>query len=1090
MLRGMASVDPIPPLPPDYVACPTVQAALDEGAGHRLVLVVAGPGFGKTTQVAAWARHQAVVWYAVDWRDRDVARLATGLVRAAGPPLPAGALHHWQGSLGPQGGAPAVAEAAAASIAELFERELRRDLSLVVDGVDQLAPGGPALALLDALCQQAPQRLHLVLIGRTAPAIGARGLRGRGMVFDLDASQLRFGPAETAALLVHTLGAEADRLAGPVHELTGGWPAAVRMLAGALRPLPPERRAARLSSLDVPGEHLMEYLVGEVLAGCGESVRDLLPLVSRLPSFTARGCVDGGVEVSPADLADLVRRGLLTRVDDGAEPRFQVPPLLVSAVRAELPEPPPDRMRALREGARRWFIAHHRPAEALQTVRLSGDETQLVEHLTRHGEAAIAAGEVAAVAAAVDAVAEDRRTPELLRLAGEACQIRGDWQGALAHFRRAVGDAPTLPAGVAWRMGLIQYLRGELDDALALLQRGVPTGDDPETARLLSWIAAVHWLRNEHDKCRQATMDALATADASGDDAALAAAHTTRAMLATLDGDRAASVSHYAYAQRAAERAGDLLALMRIRNNVASRQLEEGDFRAAVTEFGEVVKLAELTGYATPLALATHNRGLAHLALGHLDEAVADFDSALSTYGAAGSRMAAYPLMRLAEVHRIRGDLTLAQAAYEQAATDAGQAGDAQAIVPALAGLARVVVLEDPAAAADLVTRAVGYGPGVTQAEAQLAAGWVALVRGDRHAAATWAHEALTTSRVREHRARMAEAIELAVLAADPPSRAADRLGEAEALWRHTGHLLGQLTNAYLRARLNGHSAAAVEHRLRVLGIRVDATRHAAGPLWWATTATMVSTVEVRTLGGFVVYRHDDPAGPVRWRSKKARDLLKLLIARRGQAVAREAVAEALWPGEEPTPVANRLSVALSTVRTALDPVRRFDPDHFVRADKDSLSVGRLDVDVLAFLANARDGLLHLNDGDHEAARVALATAHIAYTGDFLEDDPYAEWATPLREEARATYRHVTRALADLAARAGDTDDAVRYLLRLLAQDPFDEPAHHALIRELRHAGRHGEARRRYQMYTDRMAELDIDPTPYDAISRSPAGRG
>ena len=51
----------------------------------------------------------------------------------------------------------------------------------------------------------------------------------------------------------------------------------------------------------------------------------------------------------------------------------------------------------------------------------------------------------------------------------------------------------------------------------------------------------------------------------------------------------------------------------------------------------------------------------------------------------------------------------------------------------------------------------------------------------------------------------------------------------------------------------------------------------------------------------------------------------KILVARHGRRVAREALAEALWPGEAPGPVANRLSVALSTLRSVLDPARRFD---------------------------------------------------------------------------------------------------------------------------------------------------------------------
>jgi hypothetical protein len=169
-------------------------------------------------------------------------------------------------------------------------------------------------------------------------------------------------------------------------------------------------------------------------------------------------------------------------------------------------------------------------------------------------------------------------------------------------------------------------------------------------------------------------------------------------------------------------------------------------------------------------------------------------------------------------VHRVRGDLNQARAAYELAIAEAGAGGDVQGKVPALAGLARVVAEDDPAGADRLMDQAMAHGPGIGQVEAQLSAGWIVLVRGDRTAAAGWARQALDAARQRSHRPRMAEALELAVLAADRPERETARLAEAGALWRQMGHVLGQLTNAYLRARLAGRPAADVEHPLRVLG--------------------------------------------------------------------------------------------------------------------------------------------------------------------------------------------------------------------------------------------------------------------------------
>jgi DNA-binding SARP family transcriptional activator len=110
---------------------------------------------------------------------------------------------------------------------------------------------------------------------------------------------------------------------------------------------------------------------------------------------------------------------------------------------------------------------------------------------------------------------------------------------------------------------------------------------------------------------------------------------------------------------------------------------------------------------------------------------------------------------------------------------------------------------------------------------------------------------------------------------------------------------------------------------------------------------------------------------------------------------------------------------------------------------------------------------------------MAVAEAAIAaHTGDFLEDDPYHEWAVDLAEEVRVTHITALRALAGRLRDAGDTDAAVHYILRLLRQDHYDEEAHLSLVKILFDAGRLGQARDHYKNYVRRMKEIDIQPSP------------
>jgi DNA-binding SARP family transcriptional activator len=250
--------------------------------------------------------------------------------------------------------------------------------------------------------------------------------------------------------------------------------------------------------------------------------------------------------------------------------------------------------------------------------------------------------------------------------------------------------------------------------------------------------------------------------------------------------------------------------------------------------------------------------------------------------------------------------------------------------------------------------------------------------------------------------------------------------------------------------------------------------------------------VAVRALGIFRVLRGNETVSSTEWQSKKARDLLKILVARRGRPTTREALIETLWPEQDPRRTGNRLSVALSTARFVLDPGHRFGPDRFICADRSAV---RLDLesvacDVERFLQLAREGLAR-RAGSRAGAAELLQAAHEVYTGDFLEEDLYEDWAVSLREEARAAYLAVECSLGELADARGDRETAISYRFHVLEHDPYDERAHLTIVTALEAAGRHGQARRAYDRYRARMREIGVEPAPYPGVTttRADAGR-
>ena len=1073
--------------PTHVLARPRLLRRLEPALQRRLTIVLADAGFGKSTTLAAWARTVPCVWYAIGREDTSLAVFTMGIAAAFERRLPSISRQLRlvvQTSLGPDGDESDRAGPVATLLCQALEQELDHELALVFDDAHELWSAGASSLLLEELCRQVPDRLHIVLSTRVELPFPVQRLRGRGEVLDLDASALAFSEEEVAGLLGRTLPDETEGLAQSVHRLTGGWPAAVRLTAEALRTAPRQHAQVTLEGLNRPDGRLLDYVAEEVLGNVPPPVRELLRRVTPFDQFNAGLCKALGAECEADTLRALRRSGLFLEPRDVAGEWFGVHARIRNFVRERWPLQQSE-LTEIHARAARWFEEQRRFEDALESLIAIGDVDGIASLLSDFGSALLSRGRVDVIIRAGACLPHGSRGESIEQLIGEAHEVRGDWDEALACFERAAPAGRALDAGLAWRLGLIHHLRGELDEALEVYNRGsLEASNSRDAALLLAWKASALWLRGDGDRCREAAEEAFVRARAIDDPRSLAAAHTVLAMLAALTGDRLANDAHYLRALEYAERAGDVLQAVRVRTNRGSRHLEEGEYDEALGELEIAIQLGELTGFVFFRALAMANRGEVCFRLGRLEQAAADLEASKLLYQRAGSRMVCYPLEKLGDVYRFRGELALARTSYEEAAARADESGDTQGLVPALAGLAQVVAEEEPGRAQELVDRALSFGDGMGNVAARLAAGWVALIRHDRELAAATAEQAAIAARTRRDRAGLAEALQLEALAISEPNRQVARLEEALSLWRvirdplrEAGAelMLGVIAHsAASRARANDaqerlQEAGAHGYRALLLSVLPTPAREAQAP------------VSVSTLGRFAVARDGETIGRDEWQSKKARDLLKLLVTRRGKPAAREWLMETLWPGQDPGLLSNRLSVALSTLRSVLDPQRRWLPDHFVIANTDSIRLqsDNVDTDIERFLAQAQAALDTYRDGPSNTARPPLEASEAAYTGDFLEEDLYEDWAVPLREEARSLYISIVGALAEISEAAGRHDTSIRYRLRVLERDRWDEGAHLGVIGSLTAAGRHGEARRAYREYVVRMDEVGVEPAPF-----------
>ncbi len=314
------------------LARPGVGARLGEALDHRLTIVQAGTGYGKTTALAAFCQAQAespagaglpalVFWYALDDSDRDPQQFLAYLIGAF------------------RQGLPHLDETPAALLAEPGRWLLALD-ALINALADQLT--GPALLVLDdyhfvsdalevhdlveRLVTFLPPDLHVILTTRRPVTFAALpAWRARGEILELSRADLAFGPAEVDALFREIYAAPlspADVAA--LADRTEGWPIALQLAWQSLRSGAARDVGALLAGGSQSTSALFDYLAHELLDRQPPEVAAFLLETAVLRALTPEACAavcDQLPEPQPSGIEALA--GLSQRESDRLKPLFQ-----------------------------------------------------------------------------------------------------------------------------------------------------------------------------------------------------------------------------------------------------------------------------------------------------------------------------------------------------------------------------------------------------------------------------------------------------------------------------------------------------------------------------------------------------------------------------------------------------------------------------------------------------------------------------------------------------------------------------------------------------------------------------------------------
>jgi LuxR family maltose regulon positive regulatory protein len=287
---------------------------MDKGLrlGHRLTLVSAPAGFGKTTLLSDWiGQHEGpVAWLSLDDQDNEPPRFWAHLIAAlqrVHPDLGQDTLHLLQAAQPPP--TQGILNPLLNEIAALAQTPPTTDIVLVLD--DHHLVSAPQLHEgIAFLLEHQPHNLHLVISTRADPPLPVFRLRARGYLTELRTDDLRFAPGEATSFLNTVMGL--DLTLADVEALetrTEGWIVGLQLAALSLQ----GRTDARQFIAAFNGSHhyVPEYLTEEVVRRQTEPVRRFLVGTSVLDRLCGSLCdALTGERDGVTTLADLQRRNL------------------------------------------------------------------------------------------------------------------------------------------------------------------------------------------------------------------------------------------------------------------------------------------------------------------------------------------------------------------------------------------------------------------------------------------------------------------------------------------------------------------------------------------------------------------------------------------------------------------------------------------------------------------------------------------------------------------------------------------------------------------------------------------------------------
>lgn len=428
----------IPAAPQELVARPRLIERLNQGLQHKLALISAPAGFGKTTLASEWANilqqdrmnEFRVCWLSLDEKDNDPTRFLTYMIAALNrgsgtdPDSFLGALDLLHS---PQ---PPPIEIVLFQIINDIAASPHR-IILFLD--DYHLIDSPAIDdVLSFLLGNAPPQFHLVITTREDPQFPTSRLRAGGQITDIRAVDLRFEPSEAAAFLNRVMGLNlaADDVA-LLETRTEGWIAGLQLAAISLQGR--EDPGGFIKSFTGSNRLVLDYLIEEVFENQAPEIQDFLLRTSCLDRLCGSAC-DALTETNTGqeNLEMLENANLFIVPLDNQRHWYRYHHLFRDFLRSSFLQSQPDSAASLHKKASDWFKQNGLIDEAIDYALQADDFEKAIDLIESIADAVWIKGEHNKLEDWLDAIPR-----EILRNVPNLCIFHASSLFSAGHHEKA-----------------------------------------------------------------------------------------------------------------------------------------------------------------------------------------------------------------------------------------------------------------------------------------------------------------------------------------------------------------------------------------------------------------------------------------------------------------------------------------------------------------------------------------------------------------------------------------------------------------------------------------------------------------------------